>query len=65
MGDRLNEVDDAKRRHQILVDATRDELPIENDVIQLAQNNHLSPRVAILREFFELLEQRVSTLRRL
>ena len=56
LGHRLDEVDDAKRRHQIFADPARDKLSIENDVIELAKDDHLGPGVAILRQLLELLE---------
>ena len=60
LGHRLNELDDAERGDQIFADPARDELPIENDVVELAEDDYLGPGVAILRQLLELLEQRVS-----
>ena len=59
LGDRLDEVDDAERGHQIFAHSARDQLPVENDVVELAENDDLGPRVAIFSELFELPEQRV------
>ena len=61
LGYRLDEVDDAERRHQIFADPTRHQLPVENDVIELAENDDLGPRIAIFSELFELAEQRLPT----
>ena len=60
LGHRLDEVHDAKRRHQIFADPARDQLAIENDVVELAEDDHLGPGVAKLRQLLELPEQRVA-----
>ena len=46
MGDRLDEFDDAERRDQIFADPARDQLAIENDVVELAKDDDLGAGVA-------------------
>ncbi len=65
LGYRLDEVHHAKRGHQIFADATRDQLPVEDDVVELAENDDLGPCVAIFGELLQLREQRVATRRSL
>ena len=60
LGHRLDEVHDAKRRHQIFADPAGDQLAIENDVVELAEDDHLGPGVAKLGQLLELPEQRVA-----
>ena len=60
LGYRLDEVDDAERRHQIFADSARHQLPVENDVVELAENDDLGAGVAIFGELVELREQRVA-----
>ena len=59
LGHRLDEVDDAKRGHQIFADSAKNELPIENDVVELAKNDNLRSGVTILGQLLELLEERL------
>ena len=51
---RLNEVDDAKRGDEIFADPTRHQLPVEDDVVELAKDDHLGPCITIFSELFEL-----------
>ena len=60
LGNRLDEVDDAERRHQIFADPTRHQLPIENDVVEFPKDDDLGPRVTIFSELFELREQPIT-----
>ena len=57
---RRDEIDDAERPHQIFAHPARNELPVEHDVVDLAEHDDLGARVAILREFVKLLEQQIS-----
>ena len=46
MGHRLDEIDHAERRDQIFADPARDQLAIEDDVVDLAEDDDLGARVA-------------------
>ena len=50
VGDRVQEINDSERRYEILVDAERHELPIENYVVRPAKDDNLRSRVAHVRE---------------
>ena len=65
MGYRLHEFDDAERPNEIFAHPARDQLAIEDDVVDLAEDDDFRAGVAKLRKFIELLDQRVSVCGRL